>query len=150
MIVDKLVNASKYYSLNPALEVVFKYIQNQDLENLKPGKYNIDNIQAKVSIQEYYTRYPEEVEWEAHKLHYDIQYLIQGTERIGYAPIDGMEPVKPYEASSDKLILSASTGDFITLRGDLFVIMLPEDAHQPRVAVDKPGMVKKIIVKVLA
>jgi len=33
---------------------------------------------------------------------------------------------------------------------DLFVVMFPEDAHQPRVAAGEPMLVKKIIIKILA
>ncbi|HBP65018.1 MAG TPA: hypothetical protein DD730_12260 [Desulfosporosinus sp.] len=71
-------------------------------------------------------------------------------ERIGYAPIDGMGPIKEYNAASDKLILDGTNGNFITLKKDFFVVMFPEDAHQPRVAAGEPMPVKKIIIKIPA
>ncbi len=60
-----------------------------------------------------------------------------------------MQPIKENNVASDKLILDGTSGDFITLKEDLFVIMFPEDAHQPRVAVGEPMLVKKIIIKIL-
>ncbi len=150
MIVDKIANAFLYYSVNPGLEKVFKYLQKEDLVNIRPGKYKINGSESEVIIQEYTTKNPKEVEWESHKFHIDVQYLIWGVERIGYAPIDGMEPIKEYNEASDKLILNGTNGDFITLKEDLFVVMFPEDAHQPRVAAGEPMLVKKIIIKILA
>jgi YhcH/YjgK/YiaL family protein len=148
MIIDKIANASMYYNINPGLEKVFNFIQEQDLAAITPGKYKIDGCDADVKIQEYTTKNPEDVEWESHKYHLDIQCLIWGEERIGYASIDGIKPIKEYDEAADKLILERTNGDFITLKGDKFVIMFPQDAHQPRVAAETPLPVKKIIVKI--
>lgn len=150
MIVDKIANAFMYYSVNPELEKVFKYLQEEDLVNIKPGKYKINGSKAEVTVQEYTTKDPEEVEWESHKFHIDVQYLVWGVERIGYAPINGMKPIKEYNTASDKIILDGTNGDFITLKEDLFVVMFPEDAHQPRVVAGEPMSVKKIIIKTLS
>lgn len=149
MIVDKIANAFRYYSVNPGFEKVFKYLQEEHFVNITPGKYKINGSEAEVTVQEYSTKNPEEVEWESHKFHLDVQYLIRGVERIGYAPTDGME-IKEYNAASDKLILDGTDGDFITLKEDLFVVMFPEDAHQPRVAAGELMPVKKVIIKILA
>lgn len=149
MIVDTIVNARKYYSIHPGLEKVFEYIQAEDLENIVPGKYQLNGSEAKVTVQEYLTKNAEEVEWESHKFHIDIQYMIRGVERIGFAPLGQMEPIKEYNASSDKLILNGKDSGCITLKENLFVVMFPEDAHQPRVAAGEPMEVKKIIIKIM-
>ena len=42
MIIDTLVNASKYYSIHPLLAKAFQYIQQTNLDAIEMGKYEID------------------------------------------------------------------------------------------------------------
>jgi YhcH/YjgK/YiaL family protein len=97
-------------------------------------------------VQEYETIPPERAAWEAHRQHIDLQCLVCGTERIGYARADRLL-AGAYDPGRDLLPL-VGTGDFLTLGAGEFMILFPQDAHMPRVAVGAPARVRKVVVKI--
>lgn len=147
MIVDRLKNAYKYYSMNPGLEKAFEFLKTADLANIKAGRYELDGDRVVALVQEYTTM--PEPEWESHNYHIDIQYLISGVEKIGYYPVAGMKPIKEYNVKDDYDILAPVEGDYLTLKDDTIMILFPEDGHQPRKAAGEPIPVRKVVIKVL-
>ncbi|MDD5435916.1 MAG: YhcH/YjgK/YiaL family protein, partial [Nitrospira sp.] len=87
MITDLLNNASQYSKMNMKIETALNYLQDTDLSNLKPGRYEIDGSDIFALMQNYETKPKENGFWEAHRKYIDIQYVIKGTELIGYANI---------------------------------------------------------------
>lgn len=146
MILDKLSNAQMYESVHPGLKQAFDFLREKDLKGLAPGKYEIDGEDVFVSIQEYETKPIERGRFEAHKHYADIQFLISGAEKIGYRNIDGLKVIEPHQ-DQDLYFLDAS-GDLYTVEQDCFMLLTPEDAHMPGLAVDEPKQVKKAVVKV--
>jgi biofilm protein TabA len=97
-------------------------------------------------VQEYNTKLKEEGKWEAHRRYIDLQYVVKGMEGIGYGNIHHLKQGE-YDTAKDFLPLQGE-GDLITLRSGSFVLLFPEDAHMPGMAIGSPAPVKKIVLKI--
>jgi len=146
MIIDKLPNASLYLRINERLPTAFRYLQDTDLSIIQPGKYEIEGSNIYALVQEYETKTKEKGRWEAHRRYIDVQYIFQGTELFGYAELGQMK-VGAYDEGKDFLSLEGE-GDFFTIHPGSFVILAPQDAHMPGIAISTPQAVKKVVVKV--
>ena len=148
MILDKIENAALYLSLNPGFEKAFDFINKNDFSNFLPGKYDIAGDEIFVLVNEYETKNAQDSYPEAHKKYIDIQLLISGTEKIGFASFIGQKVVTEYNETKDISFFDAPV-DFFQLKTRMFAIFFNSDLHQPGIYVDMPEMVKKVVVKVL-
>lgn len=146
MIIDQLKNISLYFGINENLTIALRYLQNINLSNISPGRYEIDGSKIYALIQEYETKPREKGLWEAHQLYTDVQYIARGPELIGYANVDNLKAIK-YDADKDFLLLQGD-GDFFEVQAGTFVIFMPQDAHMPGISVSVPQTVEKIVLKV--
>jgi YhcH/YjgK/YiaL family protein len=158
MIIDQLYNVqSGFYPhllsaqganarLAQRLQAGFYFLQTADLENIAPGRVDIDGNQVFALVQEYDTKPKEQGFWEAHRKYIDIQYVVGGIEHMGYANLAQLD-AGDYDESKDFLPLQG-TGSFLLLPAGMFTLFMPEDAHMPGMAVDDPQPVKKVVVKV--
>ncbi len=146
MITDRLTNAHLYNSLGAGIQRAFEYLQQADLKSLAAGRYELDGKNLYVMSQEYTSKLPEQGKWEAHRRYIDIQYIISGTERIGYAHLTRLVQGN-YNPEKDFLALTG-VGDFLTLSAGDFMLLFPEDAHMPGMAVGDPVPVKKVVIKI--
>ncbi len=147
MIADIIENAHDYYKFGENFKKGFEFLKNTDLKNLANGKYEIDGDDIFVSVQDYKTKPESEGRWEAHKKYADIQFIIEGEEKIGFTNIQNCTPVTFYDDTNDIVFLEGK-GDFITVHENSFLIFLPQDAHMPCISIDSPKFVKKAVVKV--
>ena len=147
MIIDTLRYAHHYYDMLPGLDKAMHFIKTTDFSQLKAGRYEIDGNRVVALIQEYDTS--ENPPWESHEFHVDVQYLIEGVEKIGYHPLKGMTPSQPYNVPDDYDLLHDVEGSYVTLKDDVFMLLFPQDGHQPRKAYDKPMPVRKCVIKIL-
>ena len=143
MIIDQIANSHYYHALNPKIRRAFDYIHQTDLLASNIGKYEIDGENLYALVQQYNTKKKEQGVWEAHRRYIDLQYIIQGMERIGYANLTRLTHGE-YDTNKDFLPLDGE-GDFLTLQSGSFIILLPQDAHMPGIAVVSPAPVKKVI-----
>ncbi len=146
MIVDRLSNAGFYAGLHPLLKRGLEYLRRTDLEALEPGRHEIEGDDLFALVMDYETKPPDEARWEAHRRHLDIQCLVAGEERLGYADLARLEEGK-YDAGKDFLALSGR-GDFLSLSRGMFVVFMPHDGHAPGLSLHAPRRVKKVVVKV--
>lgn len=91
MIVDKIENTPLYKNLGERIQKSFSYIKQTNLKNLNPGRYDIDGENIFALISEYQTKSEAEGKLEAHKKYIDVQYVIEGEELMGYAPLGSQE-----------------------------------------------------------
>jgi biofilm protein TabA len=124
----------------------FDHIHQTDFSNTPIGKYTIDGENLFAMVQQYNTKPKEQGFWEAHRRYIDLQAVIQGAEKIGYANLSQLTK-GDYDSNKDFLPLFGE-GDFVTLHPGYFVILMPEDAHMPGIVIDIPIPVKKIVIKI--
>lgn len=148
MVTDILENLPLYVGLSENFRKAISYILTNDLKKLPIGKTNIHDELIFASVSEYHTLTSEEAKWESHKVFADIQIVLEGEEKIGYAPITVMNAITKYDCTRD-LIFYSGHGDYISMRPGNFAIFLPGDAHQPCVAAKLPMAVKKVVFKVM-
>jgi YhcH/YjgK/YiaL family protein len=146
MIIDRMQNSHLYYALNAKFKRAFEYIHQIDAGAIPVGRYEIDGELMYALVQEYSTKRQEQGVWEAHRRYIDLQYVVQGAEGVGYANINHLEQ-GAYDSARDFLPLHGA-GDLVTLHSGSFVILMPEDAHMPGMAITSPAPVRKIVVKI--
>ena len=148
MIVDCLSQAPLYYGLGSRIKQALLFLQSEDLARKAPGRYELDGENLFALIQQYETKPLSAGNWEAHRRYTDVQYVAEGTELMGFAPLGRLQITREYQAAEDCLWLAGS-GDFLTVHAGMFVIFSPCDAHMPGlVAASRPQQVKKVVVKV--
>ena len=146
MVKDLLSLSSRYRSLGPRFVRAFDFAKVTDFAAMPDGTYPVDGAEVRVLVQRYTTKLAHEGRWEAHRAHIDLQMVLTGEEHVGVAPI-GRLVAEPYDAEKDILWLTGD-GDRITLRPGEFVLLWPEDAHMPAMAIDTPMPVLKLVFKI--
>ena len=130
--------------INKALE----YLKSIDLDKLELGK-NVVNDWLYINVQEYMTKNLSECRFESHKKYVDIQMMIHGIEAIETADIDKLEIETEYSDENDVMFWKQKPNQMRSIIVDGgYVILYPQNAHMPCVAVDKPIKVKKLVAKV--
>jgi len=148
MIIDRLEKASLYREVHQRLAAAFDYLQKTDLDKITPGTYEIEGRKVYVMVQQYETKPKEKGRWEAHRKYIDVQFVHQGAELFGYANLRDLKE-GPYDEAKDFLPLQGEgRGDFFRVPQGTFVILFPQDAHMPGMAISAPQPVKKFVVKV--
>jgi YhcH/YjgK/YiaL family protein len=148
MIVDQLAKADMYAHLGARFAVALKFLQTNDWTKFENGKYEIEGKDVFAVVSEYPSKKFEDAKWEAHKKYADIQVVVKGEEKMGYAPLDTMTEKDAYNPEKDIVFLNGS-GDYITAKPGSFLIFFPHDAHQPCVAINGSVPIKKVVIKVL-
>ena len=105
MIIDCIDNVSFYYGANKRLIRAFKFLREENPAEMAAGKYEIDGSNIYALVQSYETKPEEKGVWEAHRKYIDIQYLVSGTERVGYANLAAMTVCREYKEAEDCLLL---------------------------------------------
>ncbi len=146
MIKDKLEYANTYYGISDSLKKGFEWLKNNDLKSLDDGRYQIDN-NIYANIQSYETK--ENAPYEAHREYADIQYMVEGAEKIGVTNYSNCTTVETYNKEKDIEFLNLNQKDSYELINEgEFLVLFPQDAHKPSINPDKKLNVKKVVVKV--
>ena len=106
MIYDNLDHIETYKVLSEDLYLGLEFLKNAtpDLEN---GVHEL-NPRVKAIVSEYETQEVNENGFEAHKKFIDIQYVLQGTEKVCCLPLDELQERIPYKEGSDAAFYTSS------------------------------------------
>lgn len=147
MVLDQLENSAEYEKLHPRLAAAFAYLRSTDLTKLAVGRHDIVGDEIFALLQEYRTKSDAEGFWESHRRYIDIQFVISGAEKMGYANLTRLTTRQPYDADKD-LLIHDGNGDFFTVPAGMFTIFRPQDAHMPCLSPGEPTQVRKVVIKV--
>ena len=134
------------FKLVARLAAGLQFLQDNNVPELQPGRIELDGNRVFALVQHYNTKPKEQGVWEAHRKYIDIQYVAEGRELMGYANLGHLQAGE-YDGEKDFLLLKGE-GSYVLMKPGTFVILMPEDAHIPQVAVDAPEPVKKVVIKV--
>lgn len=152
MIVGKIANLEADQKWLPAgLVKGLKYLQSTDFSKVEVGKYELDGDKLFALVQEYQTGQKDEKKPEAHVKYIDIQYIAEGTELLGFAPLGPAGKLKEdLQPQKDMLIYENDVKDesSIILNKGEYAIFFPEDIHRPGCMAGSSSPVKKVVVKV--
>ncbi|HKI90459.1 MAG TPA: YhcH/YjgK/YiaL family protein [Draconibacterium sp.] len=149
--INKRSLAIQYFKNKKHWDQAFTFLKNSDLKNLPLGKQELDGDSLYVSVDEYVTKDKKDTRFESHRKYIDIQYIIEGEEMMGLAPLDEVKAdvVEPYNTEKDIAFYQYDGGKYIIATPMNFVIFFPTDAHRPSMKVNENEKIKKIVVKMM-
>lgn len=147
MIIDTLDNASLYRCLSPRVAAALEYLASTDFSAMAVGKHPIDEDRLFAIVNDYQTIAGTDIELEGHRRYIDVQYLVSGSELIGYAPLGGQASLREYDNDED-YALYRGEATFVGISAGMFAILYPHDLHMPCIG-EPPVAVRKVVVKVL-
>lgn len=147
MIYDTLDHIQQYEGILPGVMKGLHLLADTDFSAWEDGRHAIDGDDLFILLQSYDTK-PVNDTPEAHKKYIDIQYLLFGEERIAVAPVAEMDEEVEARPEGDIWFYRGKTDD-ILLTGKRFLVLFPQDAHAPCIAVHgAPAPCRKCVVKV--
>lgn len=152
MIADHISSVAFYGGLPQGLVKALTFLSQTDLTSLPIGRTELQGDRLFALVQEYDPKPIEQGRWESHRKYHDVQMVVGGAERMGYAHIRNLTVAEPYDQGKDLIFYAPAAGDYFTLRSGDWAIFTPQDAHMPAIALpDAPSgqKVRKIVMKVL-
>lgn len=148
MIYDKIKNLSRYEAVHPGIAEALRFL-SQASGHLDQGRHQLSGANF-VNVDVYTTKAVNPVGYEAHRRYIDIQYLLEGEESVLVRNLDELACTTPYDADRDVAFYRADEGEptRVVLGRGCFVILFPEDAHEPQHCVAEPMRVKKLVAKI--
>ncbi|MBQ8762944.1 MAG: YhcH/YjgK/YiaL family protein [Clostridia bacterium] len=144
MIYDTMKNLKNYFSLNPAFEVIAKFVEENDMKALECGSYEVAEG-IKVGIDEYQ---PENGgDFEAHRDFHDLQYAIVGGEYIDVLPLEFAKDSTGYKPDIEFFKGQTAEASRIALEEGTFVFLAPQDTHKPCIKMNS-DTIKKAVFKI--
>lgn len=146
MIFDRLEQSSRYAMLHPLFAEAFDVLRSTNWLKEPPA--------ARVIIPDRLTANAADVEGrgyrlarlEAHRRFLDIQYVVQGEDRIGWSHVaDAGAIAEPYSAEKDITFYAGIPKAWVSVPTGHFVIFFTDDAHAPLAG---DGPLRKVVVKV--
>jgi len=148
MIVDKIENACLYAGLSDKIAKAFEILKDPELVEKNNGRYDVDGEEFYYIVQRYQTRPVEQGRLEAHKKYIDVQFIADGIELMGFAPIEKLEIETPYNGEKDIAFYKAPDKiSSVNLSAGMFCILFPQDGHMPGLQSNGPSNVLKVVVK---
>jgi biofilm protein TabA len=148
VIVDTLTNRRLYAGLGGRIADALVLLAFEDFRAKAVGKHEVDGASLFYLVQAYTTKPVEQASWESHRKYLDVQYIVEGTERMGWAPVASLRVTKPYDSGGDAALYTGE-GAFLTAGPGTFFLLWPDDAHMPGISAGSPAPVRKVVVKVL-
>ena len=150
---DKSINiqefAWQYHQNKKYWDEAFAFLQSHDLKTLAKGRYPIDSNFVYATVTEDPSKDFDKTSWESHRRYVDLQYVIDGEEKIGVFPVVKAQLIKPYDEGRD-VANYAADGPLQSATPVVFFLFFPTDAHRPNITPGGNKVVKKIVVKVRA
>ncbi len=145
MIFDTLENIKNYEGLG-RVYIALEFLAKTDFSQMELGRYELDGDNVFYMVQAYETD-PDKTISEAHKKYIDIQFMVDGEEIIGVAPISCEKTETEAKPENDVWFYECKT-EPLTLFSGSFMVLYPNDLHCPGVSVSKPKTCRKVVVKV--
>jgi YhcH/YjgK/YiaL family protein len=146
MILDHLDNAKRYAAVNPWFAKAFEFLRRKDLGALSPGRHEVDGDRLYVVVVKADGTGRQKAALEAHRKYIDIQFLVSGTDEMGWRPLGECAGSKGFDAAKDLEFFTDAPAAWCAVRPGDFAVFFPSDAHAPG---GGTGPVHKVVVKVL-
>ena len=147
MIYDHIKNIGLYKGLSPALDLALDYLANFTPE-VEVGTHQLD-LGVKAVVSAYTTALVNPQGYEAHRQYADIQLAVAGTELVRCKPLAQVRETVPYDEAKDAARYADCPGADMVIGEGYFLVVFPEDAHEPGLAAaGVPAPVKKVVMKV--
>ena len=147
MIYDHIKNIGQYMGLSPELDLALDYLADMTPEG-EVGTHPLD-LGVKAVVSAYTTALVNPDGYEAHRRYADIQLAVVGTELVRCKPLGQVVETVPYDEAKDAARYADCPGADMIIGEGCFLVVFPEDAHEPGLAPGGiPAPVKKVVMKV--
>lgn len=147
MILDVLENLKKYENIHYGIKKCIDFMKENNIEELKKGRYEIDGKNIYLNIDEYTTKEKTESFPEAHRFYADIQTVIEGEEFIGYCDKKSCQTKIEYDNEKDIEFLSGEC-EYLDAKKGNFFLFLPDEVHHPCIINKERNFVRKAVFKI--
>jgi biofilm protein TabA len=129
-----------------------EYLQRTDFSSVEKGRYEIEGSQIFALVQEHRTSPKAEHRPEAHTQNIDIQYVIEGTDVIGFGLSNPANEVQEdLLAEKDNIFFQNVQGEMdLILTPGMYAIFFPGEVHRPNCQCEASGKLSKVVIKVAA
>jgi len=143
---------SSFAWLPQPLKTAVEHLKTTDFSALPAGNYALQGDDIRVQVIDMLTRPAAEAYPEVHRQFIDVQYLVQGSEKIGVAADTGNNQVFSDKLAERDLLLYTGVDNesILTMTPGSFAVFMPTDVHRPGCVVDQPQAIRKVVVKVRA
>lgn len=146
MILDILTNSAHYQHLHPHFEKAFTYLRSENFETVAPGKYELEGETLFAIVSEGNGVVKEEARLEVHRKYIDIQFIVAGTDHMGWKPLGHCENIHTeFDTEKDYGLFSDTAETWFDVPAGYFTVFFPTDAHAPMTTLKK---VKKVVIKI--
>lgn len=143
MIVCPFKDLGRYAPIIPGLEEAVKAAN--EITDWSVGTVQLSGGN-KILVQEMDTKSTEGKLCEAHRDYLDIQYIVEGEEVVGWAPLETLTLDGEFNTAKDKGMYAGPV-DYMRIGAGYCYVVYPEDAHMPGVHLDEPHHIKKLVLK---
>ena len=148
-IVDKVENASRYYSRNPFFEKAFEFVRTHDLNRLAIGRYEIAGADCYAFVQEASLKTVADIgRYEAHRKYIDIQMPLDGNEVFGLADTPDEVIANAPWAKKDIVFFNAPMNKVTVKPGEFAMFFPSKGGHAPGLTEGAPCKIRKLVIKV--
>lgn len=135
--------------VHPVIQKAIDYLTSTEFNKLAAGQYPIQGEDIFARVIELTTRDKSDQLAEKHKQFFDIHYLLEGEETIGWSiQEEGLIPAEPYNPEYDAALFGDIAAEMpIRLTPGMYVVLFPEDIHRPGLTEHRPAPVRKVVVK---
>lgn len=148
MIYTDMKNLEHYKGMGKHLDTAIEYLKNHKLSELTPGRNEVDGDNVFINRFAYDTMPEEKAAFEAHEEYADIHLVVSGEELIGVSDMELMT-VSAVDKTTDSVDCDGPVENRVAMKPGKVLIVLPEDAHKVKIAIQDPVHVEKAVVKVL-
>lgn len=134
MIVDSVKSFEKYISLHKDFDKVYKFIRENDLAKLEPGKHSIvpENVWCEIKDVDLDPEQHKDEPYrlDVHDSFVDVNVIVSGGDVFGFkSRLDCAVEGWKYDEKSDTATIEEVPDVFMSVQQDNLVIFFPSDAH---------------------
>ncbi len=146
MILARLEDAELYASIHSRFAEALAFLRENNLEKLTAGRCEIAGEDLFAMVVKGTGAGHSEAKLEAHREYIDIQYVLRGTDEMGWKSL-GQCQIRQgdYDPEEDAELFSDRPSSWIKVAPGELAIFFPEDAHAPGAGEEE---FHKIVVKV--
>lgn len=158
MIINNFSNKDNDEHLSTVGRKIINAVYELDLLNIEPGKYPVEGFNFDdvfFMVMDYNTEPSSQFGAEFHQVFTDIQFIVKGEERFGWAVISDnkrMELVEKYayDANRDICFIDESEVDlqFLDMKMGEYYAFMPNTLHMPNLNVHGTSKVRKVVIKI--
>ncbi len=146
MVIGTLESSARYEALHPLFAKLFEYVKSHNLLEEPLGRITLDGDDLFINNVNPECLDATDQVLEVHREYIDVHFLLEGSETIGWTPLEDVENIKqPYDAAAECALYAEPAQTYVKLKPGQFCIVWPEDPHAPVIG---EGKIRKAIAKV--